>query len=587
MTILTVLKTYAEERLELPPSMYGENTIAWFIELDVAGGFQGITPLKSKEAKRGQRFVTPHVGRTSTVKPKLLADTAEYVLGIPRRTSKPERIANCHRQFVALVNACAEATQEPSVQAISKFYASAAAVDEAKQALQAYKDFDAGEGVTFRVGGQIIPADARQKLHSIEQFWQQHTGAQSEADNDDDSPTMTCLVTGKKTVVAKRMPFMIKGLPGGQTSGVAMVSANAKAFTSYGLECSLTSPMSAEAAEKFTKALNHLLRDLQSHLSVAETTYLFWTREKTTFDVMMLLTQPQADEVASLLKSAQTGQQATSFDADRANLFYALALRANNSRAVVCDWLETTIPHVQAQLRTWFESQRLVSPMGGEPRFFGLYILAESLYRDREAARREMPSRVVTALTRSALYGDRLPEDLLAKVVRRNCTERKLTYARAVLLKLIFCRDERRQSLMTNMHELNPHPSLEGADLAAYTCGRLLALLEEIQRAALGSLNATLVDRYYGAASNTPAVAFPPLLRGARAHLSKLRKEKGGAAKRLEETLEEVIAQLPTFPKTLNLQQQGLFGLGYYHQRAEQRRQAQAAKQSSVAMVDG
>lgn len=220
MTILTVLKTYAEERLELPPSMYGENTIAWLIELDDAGNFRGITPLKSKEAKRGQRFVTPHVGRTSAVKPKLLADTAEYVLGIrrPRSTSKPEleRAEDCYHQFVALVKSCAENTQEPSVQAISKFYESANAVEEARQALQAYKDFDAGEGVTFRIGGQLIPADARANLYSIEQFWQQYTGKQSESENGDDNPTMTCLVTGKKTVVAKRMPFMIKGLLGGK-----------------------------------------------------------------------------------------------------------------------------------------------------------------------------------------------------------------------------------------------------------------------------------------------------------------------------------------------------------------------------------
>ncbi|WP_448534630.1 type I-C CRISPR-associated protein Cas8c/Csd1 [Parathermosynechococcus lividus] len=582
MTILTVLKNYAEERLDLPPSMYGENTIAWLIELDSAGRFQGITPLKSKDAKRGQKFITPHIGRTSGVKPKLLADTAEYVLGIARAHSKAERVAECHRQFVALVEACALQTQEPSVQAILAFYQSGAEIDRAKAALLAEKDFEAGDGVMFRVAGHIQPADARSRLTSIEQFWQRHSAATGDTDAKAvaDSPIMTCLVTGKETQVAKRMPFMIKGLIGGQSSGVAMVSANAKAFTSYGLEGSLTSPISPDAAEKFAKALNHLLADEQSRLHLSETTYVFWTREKTTFNVMTLLTQPRAQEVANLLNSVKTGKQASSFDQCRANEFYALALRANKSRVVVCDWLETTIPHVQEQLTAWFEFQRLVSPEGGQPHFFSVYALAASLYRDREAARKEMSGRVVTALMRLALYGDRLPEELLATLVRRNCAERTITYPRAVLLKLIFLSNTRRKPLMTNMHQLNPDPCLEGTDLAAYTCGRLLALLELVQQRALGSVNTTLVDRYYGAASNTPAVAFPPLLRGARSHLAKLRKEKGGLARRLEEALEEVVSQLMTFPKTLNLQQQGLFSLGYYHQRAEHRRQAQAAKAS-------
>ncbi len=583
MTILTALKNYAEERLELPPSMYGENTIAWIIELDAAGRFQTVTPLKSKTARRGQRFVTPHVNRTSGIQPKLLADTAEYVLGIARAASKPERVTEGYGQFVELIKECFAQTQEPAVQAVLAFYGSPDDLARAKEELQSRKDFEAGDGITFRVGGSLIPADARAKLRSIEQFWQQYVAASSKTTSEAvDGTLMTCLVTGEKTTVAKRMPFMIKGLIGGQSSGVAMVSANAEAYESYGLENSLTSPISVDAAEKFIKALNHLLQDPQSRLYLGDTTYIFWTRQKITFNILTFLMQPEAQEVATLLRSFQTGQPATSFDAERGNQFYGLALRANKGRAVVCDWLETTIPHVHEKLTAWFEYQRLIPPNGGQPRFFSLYALAESLYRDREAARKEMPARVVTALTRFALHGDRLPEELLATLVRRNCAERSISYPRAVLLKLVFCSDERRKRLMTNMHELNPQPCLEGTDLAAYTCGRLLALLELIQQRALGSLNATLVDRYYGAASNTPAVAFPPLLRGARAHLSKLRKDKGGLAKRLEEALEDVTSQLATFPKTLNLQQQGLFGLGYYHQRAEHRRQAQAAKETNT-----
>lgn len=119
---------------------------------------------------------------------------------------------------------------------------------------------------------------------------------------------------------------------------------------------------------------------------------------------------------------------------------------------------------------------------------------------------------------------------------------------------------------------------------AAYHCGRLLAVLEIIQRrAADGQLNTTLVDRFYGAASSTPATVFGALIRGAQPHVSKLRKNKRGLAVRLEQEMEDVLAALPAFPPILTVKQQAVFALGYYHQRAFNRAQAQAAAQQRRA----
>jgi CRISPR-associated protein Csd1 len=199
--------------------------------------------------------------------------------------------------------------------------------------------------------------------------------------------------------------------------------------------------------------------------------------------------------------------------------------------------------------------------------------LAASVYRD---ASKEMQPTAPTALIRNALHGDRIPEEMLVKLIRRNRTERDVTYPRAVLLKLIFSSYSPRKEMMTNMEQLNPNPSLQGQDLTAYSCGRLLAVLESIQKAAIGSVNASLTDRYYGSASSTPAVAFPALLKGARAHLSKLRKEKPGVYTALEERVEDITQSIMPFPNSLGLQQQGLFGLGYYHQRAHDRAVAKA-----------
>ena len=113
-----------------------------------------------------------------------------------------------------------------------------------------------------------------------------------------------------------------------------------------------------------------------------------------------------------------------------------------------------------------------------------------------------------------------------------------------------------------------------------YVCGRLLAELEVIQRAALGRTNTTLIDRYFGAASTTPATVFGILLANAnKAHLPKLRKQNEGAYNALQDRLSEIVAPLKEFPTTLTLQEQALFSLGFYHQRAADRQAARAARE--------
>ena len=121
---------------------------------------------------------------------------------------------------------------------------------------------------------------------------------------------------------------------------------------------------------------------------------------------------------------------------------------------------------------------------------------------------------------------------------------------------------------------------LEASDTnPAYLCGRLLAVLERTQRLAVPGAKATIVDRFFGTASSAPASVFGRLLRGAQPHLSKLERDMPGAYNNLQRTLEEIQAGLKSFPRTLTLQDQGLFALGYYHQRADDRTQAREAKE--------
>ena len=98
----------------------------------------------------------------------------------------------------------------------------------------------------------------------------------------------------------------------------------------------------------------------------------------------------------------------------------------------------------------------------------------------------------------------------------------------------------------------------------AYRLGRLFATLEKIQEEASPGLNATIRDRYYGAASSTPVAVFTTLLRLKNHHLGKLHK---GRAVQMERTIGEIMNGLNDFPRILALPDQGRFALGYYHQR--------------------
>ena len=111
---------------------------------------------------------------------------------------------------------------------------------------------------------------------------------------------------------------------------------------------------------------------------------------------------------------------------------------------------------------------------------------------------------------------------------------------------------------------------------AAYLCGRLLAQLDYIQHRALGKINATIVDRFYGTASISPAVVFPRLLKGAIPHLASMRPEHNPKFKSYsaslsysDKELAHLLENLASFPTILTLKEQGRFALGFYHQKAQ------------------
>jgi CRISPR-associated protein Csd1 len=178
-------------------------------------------------------------------------------------------------------------------------------------------------------------------------------------------------------------------------------------------------------------------------------------------------------------------------------------------------------------------------------------------------------------LLHAALTGSPVPWSLLAQAVRRNQAEQRVTRPRAALIKLVLASQGKIEEGTMAQLELDNSST-------AYHCGRLLAVLENAQDAAIPGIKAGIGDRYYGTASSAPASVFPQLLKGAKNHLSKLQRDRPGAHYRIVAQLDEVTSHLTVrldemtgrltgLPRTLTLEEQGLFSLGYFHQSAANR----------------
>jgi CRISPR-associated protein Csd1 len=551
--LLQKLSEYAE-RLDLPPAMYIKTPIRWLIDLDWEGNLRAFVTTEGRGGRRdrGKEFDAPNILRSSTsIRPKLLADHGEYVLGIPRPKSKPARVEQCHQAFVELVKACAQSTDEPAVKAVLNFLERMNV-----RTLSLPEAFDPAHNLTFRVEDTIVI-----DLPMVRNFWASTATDQDDDASDQPSTLMQCLICGEMRPPVKRLPFKIKRIPGGQTSGMALISANVPAFESYGLEASLIAPTCQECGERFSKAANDLIEDERTHLTIGPLVYLFWTREDQSFSIASLLSTPEPEEVQALLSAALCGKR------EAANIeempFYATAFSASGGRVAVRDWLESTVGVVKQHVARYFALQNIVDRDGSEGRPLGLYALAAATVRDTG---KELPPNVPRSLLQMALKGGPLPNWLLFHAVKRNRAEQGITRPRAALIKMVLLSRQDHgtaEDTMEHLDSSNHDP--------AYLCGRLFALLEAVQRAAIPGTNTTITDRFFGTASSAPASVFGRLLRGAQAHLNKLRKEKRGTYEALQKRLEDIQIGLAAFPRTLTLEEQGLFSLGYYHQRASDR----------------
>ena len=252
---------------------------------------------------------------------------------------------------------------------------------------------------------------------------------------------------------------------------------------------------------------------------------------------------------------------------------YLLGLAPNASRISIRFWYVDTLGALVRNMAWHVHDMRLEpSPWNVMPALWRL-VLATAPSRDGRAKAEDVPPQLAGDLMRAILGGTRYPGSLLATVLMRMRTDGDLSGVRVAICKAFL---ERQRRFNCNSNEEVPVSLDKESTSPGYRLGRLFAVLESVQRAALGGqVNATIRDRYYGAASATPASVFPVLLRNTQNHLGKLRKDKPGFAFNLEKDIAEIVGGLSEhFPRSLRIEAQGQFAIGYYHQSQSRFRKA-------------
>ncbi len=294
------LVEYAKSQPAIAPTLYAPTPIGWVIDLDSQGKPLGVVNLHTTPAKgRPQPLIkhAPALGnlRTSGIAPQLFCDNGGYVLGITPQGKKVSRIKDQHEAFKQLVNQCAAKVGRPEVQAVAQFY------DCHFGKLTLPQDYDPAENITFRVDMQWVI-----DLPEVQAFWIEYAKKEHELEGG----VMQCLVCGQPKPTTRRHLVPIKGLPGGQPSGTSLISANEDAFESFGLKEGFVSPICLECSELAAKALNHLIADPNTHLTLGGVVYCFWTRQAQTFNPVSFLSQPDPEDVKRLISSVRTGASA-------------------------------------------------------------------------------------------------------------------------------------------------------------------------------------------------------------------------------------------------------------------------------------
>ncbi|NPV87700.1 MAG: type I-C CRISPR-associated protein Cas8c/Csd1 [Anaerolineae bacterium] len=597
-----------DPNVEIAEPAYSNAPVSYALNVSLEGELLDIIPLFTpvqsgkKTVERPRRMNVPEqVKRSLNVAANFLCDNAAYALGLTEKEAKDPAYAQ--ERF--------EAFRQLNIELLSQ--ADSPAARAVRTFLQKYNPQQAqdnpiiarhkegllqGGNLIFWVQGQNTLDDPE-----IRRVWEEYKSGQK-------AITMQCLVTGRVEPIARLHPS-IKGVRDAKSTGVSLVSFNLDASESYGKEQGLNSPISQWVASGYGVALNYLLSDQNPNpkIYLGDTTVVYWaeSESKRYASVFYSLLNPkyQQEEIETNEAERRRDQdgermlqdvwkkieQGKPVDIDafcqeqglKGNTrFYVLGLAPSVARLAVRFFLTEPFGIFAERIVQHYEDLKIEKEHPNQPDYLSPFrILAECVSPKVTRQDEELKtswSLLGGALMRCILTGAPYPEGLYAAIINRvrhdsdesNDDARKrnvkINYIRAAYIKAHLLRKYRRQTqnpyqeaLQMSLNESYTHP--------AYVLGRLFAVLEKAQKDALGqNINATIKDRYFTSACASPASVFPTLLRLSHHHTAKA--EYGGVADRKIQELLSLLEAKP-FPTRLSLDEQGIFVLGYYHQRAD------------------
>ncbi|WP_301885168.1 type I-C CRISPR-associated protein Cas8c/Csd1 [Neisseria uirgultaei] len=563
--ILHALTQYYQRKAEsdggIAQEGFENKEIPFIIVIDKQGNFiqlEDTRELKSKK-KVGRTFLVPKgLGRSGSKSyevSNILWDHYGYVLAYAGEKGQ-EQADKQHASFTAKVNELKQVLpNNAGVAAVAAFLASA---EEKSKVMQAANWVECakvkGCNLSFRLVDEAVDLVCQSK--AVRAYVSQANQAQS-----DNVPKGICLVTGKPAPIA-RLHNAVKGV---NAKPAPFTSVNLSAFESYDKEQGFIFPVGEQAMFEYTTALNTLLAS-ENRFRIGDVTAVCWSAKPTPLEESLasLISggkdnpDEHIDAVKTLYKSLYNGQYQKP---DGKEKFYLLGLSANSARIVVRFWYETTVATLSESIAAWYDDLQMVRGENSPyPEYMPLPRLLGNLVLDGKME--NLPSDLIAQVTDAALNNRVLPVSLLQAALRRNKAEQKITYGRASLLKAYINRAIRAGRLK-NMKELTMSLDRNRQDIG-YVLGRLFAVLEKTQAEANPGLNATIADRYFGSASSTPIAVFGTLMRLLPHHLNKLEFE--GRAVQLQWEVRQILEHCQRFPNHLNLEQQGLFAIGYYHE---------------------
>ena len=566
--ILHALTQYYQRKAEsdggVAPEGFENKEIPFIIVIDKQGKFiqlEDTRELKNKK-KVVRTFLVPKgLGRSglkSYEVSNLLWDHYGYVLAYAGEKGQ-EQADKQHASFTAKVNELKQALPDDAgVTAVAAFLASSAEKSKVMQAANWAECVKVkGCNLSFRLVDEAVDLVCQSK--AVREYVSQANQTQS-----DNVTKGICLVTGKPAPIA-RLHNAVKGV---NAKPAPFTSVNLSAFESYGKEQGFIFPVGEQAMFEYTTALNILLAG-ENRFRIGDVTAICWSAKPTPLEESLASLingggkdnpDEHIDAVKTLYKSLYNGQYQKP---DGKEKFYLLGLSPNSARIVVRFWHETTVAALSESIAAWYDDLKIVRNTNGkypDPEFMPLMQLLRNLVF--EGKDDNLPSDLITQVTDAALNNRVLPVSLLQAALRRNKAEQKITYGRASLLKAYINRAIRAGRLK-NMKELTMSLDRNRQDIG-YVLGRLFAVLERTQSEANPGLNATIANRYFGSASSTPIAVFGTLMRLLPHHLNKLEFE--GRAVQLQWEIRQILDHCQKFPNHLNLEQQGLFAIGYYHE---------------------